>query len=202
MIVEPVTLVGPSVILEPLSTSHLEELRSVSELEDFQYFVTLAPESLNPLEFERFIGELVVANSIQPFVIRLRSSGCAIGSTSFMNIQPDARSLEIGMTWIQHQHRRTAVNPEAKLLLLEHAFERLHAIRVQLKTDKRNIASQGAIVKLGAVYEGTLRQHGIQRNGTIRDTVMFSILDSEWPHVRAMLLERLDAFTATPTSNL
>ena len=111
--------------------------------------------------------------------------------TTYLDIRPEHRGLEIGMTWYAPSARGTKVNPEAKLLLLEHAFERLDAIRVQLKTDQRNVQSQRAIAKLGAVYEGTLRNHMIFESGYIRNTVMYSITPEEWPSVKQGLLDRL-----------
>ncbi len=108
-----------------------------------------------------------------------------------MDVRPAHRGLEIGYTWIARAYQGTRVNPECKYLLLRHAFEKLGAIRVQLKTDGRNLQSQHAIEKLGAVKEGVLRKHLILPDGYVRDTVMYSITDSEWPHVKSRLEARL-----------
>jgi RimJ/RimL family protein N-acetyltransferase len=126
-----------------------------------------------------------------PFAIVLRETGQPVGSTSYFDIRPAHRGLEIGYTWYAQAYQGTHINPENKYLLLRHAFETLGAVRVQLKTDKRNLRSQHAIAKLGAKLEGTLRKHTILENGYIRDTVMFSITDDEWPEVKAGLEARL-----------
>jgi RimJ/RimL family protein N-acetyltransferase len=126
-----------------------------------------------------------------PFSVVLKESGQPVGSTSYFDIRSAHRGLEIGYTWYAVPYQGTQVNPENKYLLLRHAFETLGAIRVQLKTDKRNLRSQAAIAKLGAKLEGTLRKHSIMEDGYIRDTVMFSITDEEWPGVKAGLEARL-----------
>jgi RimJ/RimL family protein N-acetyltransferase len=117
------------------------------------------------------------------------TSGRAVGSTTYMDIRRADRGLEIGSTWLGKPWQRTGINTEAKFLLLRHAFEDLGAVRVQLKTDARNLQSQAAIERLGAVKEGILRQHMIVRDGFVRDTVMYSIVAAEWPGVK----ERLEA---------
>jgi RimJ/RimL family protein N-acetyltransferase len=119
-------------------------------------------------------------------------SGHAVGTTTYMDIRPDDRGLEIGSTWLGKPWQRTGINTEAKYLLLRHAFEDLSAARVQLKTDARNVQSQTAIARLGAVREGVLRKHRLVRDGFLRDSVMFAIIDDEWPGVKARL-ERLMA---------
>ncbi|MBI4841836.1 MAG: GNAT family N-acetyltransferase, partial [candidate division NC10 bacterium] len=126
-----------------------------------------------------------------PFAIVERASGKAIGSTRYLDIRRGDRGLEIGWTWIGLPFQRTAVNTECKYLLLVHAFEDQRAVRVQLKTDLRNEASQRAIERLGAVREGVLRKHMVLWDGFIRDTVYYSIIDSEWPEVKRRLQRRL-----------
>ena len=116
-----------------------------------------------------------------------RLSGRAVGSTTYMNISRRDRGLEIGSTWLGKPWQRTGINTEAKYLLLRHAFEDLGAVRVQLKTDRRNLQSQAAIERLGAVREGVLRKHMLVRDGFIRDSVMYSITDDEWPSVKVRL---------------
>jgi RimJ/RimL family protein N-acetyltransferase len=126
-----------------------------------------------------------------PFAI-FDHGGELLGSTRYMEVQARDRGVEIGWTWYAPPYWGTTVNPESKYILLRHAFEEWGAIRVALKTDVMNVHSQAAIRKLGARFEGVLRQHRIRRDGTYRDTVMFSILDSEWPQVRDGLLRRIN----------
>ena len=121
----------------------------------------------------------------------LRDTGQAVGVSSYTDVRPEHRGLEIGGTWIGRTYQRTAVNPECKYLMLRHAFENLGAVRVQLKTDSRNTQSQRAIEKLGAQKEGVLRKHIILPDGYVRDTVMYSITVEEWPEVRVGLEDRL-----------
>jgi RimJ/RimL family protein N-acetyltransferase len=127
------------------------------------------------------------------FTVVRQKDGRILGSTRYMEVQAEHRGVEIGWTWYEPSVWGTKVNPEAKYLLLRHAFEAWAAIRVQLKTDLRNVRSQAAIAALGAVREGVLRQHRIRRDGTLRDSVMFSIIDREWPAVKGGLERRLNA---------
>jgi len=193
-IVTPLTLEGSVVRLEPVRHEHadlfwhaaqdaLDDLfrwipYSMKTPEDFQRFVAKAFE-----EQER--GESVVFATVE------RSSGQVIGSTRFMNIDRANRRVEIGSTWIAPAWQRTAVNTEAKHLMLRHAFETWQCLRVELKTDALNQRSRNAILRLGAKEEGTLRKHLVTWTGRIRDTVYFSILDTEWPQVRARLEEQM-----------
>jgi RimJ/RimL family protein N-acetyltransferase len=125
-----------------------------------------------------------------PFAVIHLQAGCAIGATRYMEIRPKDLALEIGGTWYAPAYQRTAVNTECKYLLLRHAFEEWGCVRVQFKTDLLNERSQRAIERLGAVREGVLRHHMITPEGRLRDSVYYSILDSEWPAVKA----RLEAF--------
>jgi RimJ/RimL family protein N-acetyltransferase len=120
-----------------------------------------------------------------------RDTGRAIGVTCYLDIRPRDRALEIGFTWLGKAHQGSRVNPECKYLLFRHAFDDQKAVRVQLKTDLRNIQSQRAIEKLGAVREGVLRKHMIRPDGYIRDTVLYSVTCDEWPAVRSRLEQRL-----------
>src|SRR2546428_12889636 len=122
-----------------------------------------------------------------PFVVVRLEDNRVIGSSRYLDVQEDDRTVEIGWTWYSRDAWGGVVNPEAKYLLLRHAFEEWGAIRVCLKTDGLNVHSQNAIRKLGATYEGTLRNHRIRRDGTYRHTVMFSIIESEWPEVKRSL---------------
>jgi RimJ/RimL family protein N-acetyltransferase len=127
-----------------------------------------------------------------PFAVVHLESGRIAGATRYMEIRPADRGLEIGGTWYGIEFQRTAVNTECKYLLLQHAFEELKCIRVQFKTDSRNVRSQRAIERIGAVREGMLRNHMILPDGTFRHSVYYSILDSEWPAVKALLQGKLD----------
>lgn len=126
-----------------------------------------------------------------PFAVVLRDGGRVVGSTRYMDVQPQHKATEIGWTWYAPDTWGTVVNAESKYLLLRHAFEEWGAIRVALKTDARNTRSQAAIRKLGAKYEGTLRNHRIRRDGTLRDTMLFSIVRDEWPDVKRGLETRI-----------
>lgn len=189
--IEPGVLSGENVSLEPLRIEHAEELFETTQTDTFQYWVLLQPHDYSLDAFREFIQRTLDEPNCVSVVCRLKSSGKLVAKSSFMDIRSAAKGLEIGMTWIDATHRGTVVNPEMKLIMLEYAFENWGAIRVQLKTDRRNTHSQKAIAKLGAKLEGTLRKHGIQPNGYQRDTVMFSITDDEWPEVKRQLLDRI-----------
>jgi RimJ/RimL family protein N-acetyltransferase len=146
--------------------------------EDFRRLIDKAFE-------EQQRGESIVFATVE------RSSGRSIGSTRFMNIDRTNRRVEIGSTWISPAWQRTAVNTEAKYLMLRHAFEVWNCMRVELKTDALNQKSRNAILRIGAKEEGTLRRHLLTHTGRVRDTVYFSILDSEWPEVKAKLEARI-----------
>ncbi|MFL5732307.1 MAG: GNAT family N-acetyltransferase [Chloroflexia bacterium] len=191
MKVEPVTLEGRLVRLEPLSEGHIAGLYEVAAPEIFIYMFGGPVSGFNREEFREYLRELRRRPAFLPFVTVLRETGKPIGITCYLDIRPEHRGLEIGHTWIALAHQGTRVNPECKYLLLRHAFETLGAIRVQLKTDGRNIHSQKAIAKLGAKWEGTLRKQVIMQDGYVRDTVMFSIIEEEWPAIKAGLEVRL-----------
>jgi RimJ/RimL family protein N-acetyltransferase len=135
-----------------------------------------------------------------PFIVVRAADERIIGSTRYLEVQEDDRTVEIGWTWYSPGDWGGPVNPEAKYLLMRHAFEDWRAIRVALKTDVNNIHSQAAIKKLGARFEGTLRNHRIRPDGSYRDTVMFSIIEAEWPAVKSRLQARLDAYRLPPAS--
>lgn len=188
----PVALTGSFVRLEPLRPRHAGGLLHAGE--DPEIWQWLSRRLLDRESVDRFIADAMEAesrgNEYAFAVIRLADER-VVGSTRFMDIQRAHRGVEIGWTWYAKDVWGTVVNPEAKYLLLEHAFERWGAIRVALKTDGKNVRSQGAIRKLGAQYEGVLRSHRIRPDGSVRDTVMYSILSSEWPAVKKNLLARL-----------
>jgi len=192
----PVTLEGSVVRLEPIRRQHAELFWEVSK-NDLDDIFRWIPYSMKTREdFQQLIdkalaeqerGESVVFATVE------RSSGRAIGSTRFMNIDRANRRVEIGSTWIAPAWQRTAVNTEAKYLMLRHAFEVWGCMRVELKTDALNQKSRNAILRIGAKEEGTLRRHLATWTGRVRDTVYFSILDSEWEEVKAGLEAKLAA---------
>jgi RimJ/RimL family protein N-acetyltransferase len=189
MQIRPITLEGRAVRLVPLAVEHAAELADISPPDLFVYH--FPPREFTPAGFAELIGFLTTAPGYCPFAILERATGRIAGATAFLDIRPEHRGLEIGFTWIAEPWQGTAVNPESKYLLLRHAFDDQQAVRVQLKTDLRNVHSQRAIEKLGAVREGVLRKHMIRPDGYVRDTVMYSIIAEEWPGVRKGLEERL-----------
>lgn len=186
--IRPVVLTGRLVQLEPLSLDHVEGL-CVHGL-DPQLWRWI-PSSVGTAAEMRAYVEAALAEQARgqalPFVIRDRGTGELVGNTRFGNISAADRRLEIGWTWVAARHQRTGVNTEAKTLLLTHAFETLGAHRVELKTDALNEKSRTAIARIGAVQEGIFRRHIVCASGRVRDTVYFSIIDSEWPAVKARL---------------
>ena len=128
------------------------------------------------------------------FAVVLKRDHMVVGSTSYFGIVPKHKTTEIGYTWYSPDVWGTAVNPECKLLLLKHAFEDWGAVRVQLRTDANNAHSQRAILKLGAKFEGKLRNQGIRPDGSIRDSMLYSIIPSEWPTVKRGLEARIESF--------
>jgi N-acetyltransferase len=193
-IVLPLTLEGSVVRLEPIRREHAELFWEVAKnnLEDIFRWI---PYSMKTLEdFQKLVakisdeqdrGESVAFATVE------RSTGRVIGSTRFMNIDRANRRVEIGSTWIAPAWQRTAVNTEAKYLMLRHAFEVWGCIRVELKTDALNQKSRNAILRIGAKEEGTLRRHVTTWTGRVRDSIYFSILDNEWPEAKAKLEARL-----------
>ena|ERR1035437_3624887 len=192
MAINPVTLEGAHVRLEPLAEAHHAVLSEVALDPDLWRVNAYAIRS--PQEMKASIEGMLAAQAagtMLPFVNIERASQRVIGATRFMNIEPAHRRVEIGGTWIAKPWQRTAINTEAKYLMLRHAFETLGCIRVELKTDALNEKSRNAILRIGAKEEGTLRQHMVTWTGRLRDTVYFSILDSEWPQVKAGLEAKL-----------
>ncbi len=186
---QPVTLEGRYVRLEPLLRRHAEDLSEVGQDETIWSY-TPRPALKSVQDAQTMIDQAldIAATGTQlPFAIVERASGKAGGSTRYLDIRRNDRGLEIGWTWIGIAFQRTAVNTECKYLLLRHAFEGRGAVRVQLNTDLRNVRSQRAIERLGAVREGVLRKHMVLWDGFIRDTVYYSIIESEWPKVKHRL---------------
>ena len=190
MRVEPVTLTSDRVTLEPLEHKHAPALIDALDDDTFRY-MPMRSRVKTPSELRRYIDFQTTRDDTLAFAVIDNSTGRAVGSTSYMSIRPEHRSLEIGSTWIARPARGTPVNPSMKRLLLAHAFETLGAVRVELKTDARNERSRRAIAKLGATEEGTLRSHMIMPDSTLRDTVVYAITREQWPGVRERLDERL-----------
>jgi N-acetyltransferase len=194
MSTQPLTLEGDVVRLEPLRPDHAEPLWQVAK-DDHEEIFRWIPYRLRSLtdmqaSIEKILAEQQAGISV-PFATVERSSGRMIGSTRFMNMDPANRRVEIGSTWITPPWQRTAVNTEAKYLMLRHAFEQWRCVRVELKTDALNEKSRNAILRLGAKEEGALRQHVITWTGRLRDSVYFSILDKEWVEVKSRLAAKL-----------
>ena len=188
----PVVLYGEHVRLEPLDHRHAEELFEASQDDEVWRYMPV-PRPAEPAALVELIDKAWKAASQGaeiPFAVIDSESDRAVGSTRFLEIRRPDRALEIGWTWLAPAAQRTVVNTETKFLLLRHAFEDLGAIRVQLKTDGRNVRSQRSIERLGAKKEGVLRKHRFTWDGIYRDTVYYSILADEWPDVK----HRLDTF--------
>lgn len=188
--VKPIVMEGHVVRLEPLATTHAADLAEACDPEMFRFFPTF-PASFDKEGLEDYIRERNKTPLTVAYAIMLKETQKPIGSSSFFDIRPADKGLEVGHTWINKVHRGTKVNPEIKLLMLGHAFETLGAIRVQLKTDLRNVQSQRAMLKMGAKQEGILRHNMVMPDGYVRDSVYFSVLREEWPTVRTGLLARL-----------
>ena len=188
----PVILEGRHVRLEPLALKHAAGLAAVGLDEDLWKWIPTPVRSAEEMNayVQTALNEQAKGSAL-PFVLIETSTGCIIGSTRYGNIDRDHYRVEIGWTWVARQWQRTAINTEAKYLLLRHAFERLKCIRVELKTDSLNERSRAAILRIGAREEGTFRNHMITASGRIRHTVYFSILDGEWPEVKARLEAKL-----------
>lgn len=190
----PVTLTGAHVRLEPLAPAHLDALCAVG-LDPALWTLSLSRIATRD-DLGRYVGRALAdrdQGTALPFVHVERASGRVVGSTRFGNYAPEHRRVEIGWTWIARPWQRTAINTDAKRLLLAHAFDTLGVHRVEFKADARNQRSRAALLRLGAVEEGTLRGHMVTDTGYVRDTVYFSILVDEWPAVRARLDARLAA---------
>ncbi|MFN8573296.1 MAG: GNAT family protein [Gemmatimonadaceae bacterium] len=192
MDLSPVTLVGQHARLEPLSHTHTTDLLQVAFDPAIWQFTTA--RITTPADLTTYVETALTwqrEGHALPFATIDRASGRAIGSTRFAAIDVANRRAEIGWTWLGTAYQRTALNTEAKLLMLTHAFERLGCIRVELKTDVLNVRSRAAIRRLGATEEGILRHHMIMPGGRLRDSVYFSLLADEWPAAKAALNEKL-----------
>lgn len=189
-------LTGETVQLRALNAADdVDELFNALDTPEVWAHLPINPASVN--EYRAFLEGLVTREDWHPWVVRLTrdlggfDAGAIVGTTSYLGVSMSDASIEIGATAYAPSVWATSVNPACKLALLTHAFDVLGAGRVQIKTDIRNVRSQQAIARLGAHFEGVLRRHFRRSDGTVRDTVMFSIIAEEWPEVRAGLLERL-----------
>src|SRR5579872_2995278 len=194
MDVQPVTLQGSAVRLEPLTMNHLPGLVRVGLDPELWRWIPTNVKNADDMRayVDRALDEQRQGTSV-PFAIVAHPTGDVIGSTRYMNIDRCNRRLEIGCTWLTAAYQRGRSNTEAKLMLLTHAFETLGALRVELKTDALNHKSRTAIARIGAKEEGTFRKHLITDSGRVRDTVYFSIIDTEWPAVKERLTEGLSS---------
>ena len=188
----PIVLEGDFVRLEPMTLEHHAGLSAVGldpEIWRFTLVVVQTPEEMR--DYMDAALELQRGGTTLPFVTIERSSGQIVGSTRFGNYDPANRRIEIGWTWIAPRWQRTAINTEAKYLMLSHAFEKLHCVRVELKTDVLNTPSRKAMLRIGAKEEGVLRKHSLVWDGRYRDSIYYSILDDEWPTVKQELEKML-----------
>jgi RimJ/RimL family protein N-acetyltransferase len=191
---QKVILQGYSVRLAPIDESHLDQLSLWSAEEDIWRYMTFAHLASRE-ELQAWIPTAMEANergTEMNFAIIDEASQSAIGTTSFYRVVPEHKRLELGKTWLGAPYRRTHINTAAKYLLLNHAFETLLANRVELNTDARNLRSQRAMERLGAVRDGVLRSHTIMRDGFVRDTMNYSFTINDWPATKIRLLNLLE----------
>ena len=181
----PVTLTGKYVRLEPMTEEHVPGLTAIG-LDDSIWEHMLYGSVHTEAEIRNWVREILSRGDL-PFTVFHLASGRVAGATRYLNIVPEFRGLEIGGTWYGVEFQRTAVNTECKYLLLQYAFEKLGCIRVQFKTDSRNVRSQRAIERIGAKHEGVLRNHMILPDGRFRDSVYYSIIDTEWSAIKKQL---------------
>ena len=191
--IDPVTLKGEHATLEPLARQHeaaLNRAAADGEIWRLWYTGVAAPDrTAQYIDSALTMREL---DGAMPFVVRLAATGEIVGCTRYFNVDGPNRRLEIGHTWYAKRVQRSAINTECKLLLLTHAFEKLRCIAVEFRTHWFNHASRAAIARLGAKQDGVLRNHQISPDGSYRDTVVFSIIESEWPAVRQHLRFQLE----------
>ena len=198
--VEPVTLKARGVSLIPLTLDHEEGLRAAAaDGELWNIRVTSVPEPHQTRGYIESALQMREAGDRFAFAVTDEASGEVLGTTSFHDILPAVKRVEVGYTWYAQRCQRTHVNTTCKLLMLTHAFDTLDCHVVGWRTDNFNHASQRAIERLGARKDGVIRGHALRRDGTIRDTVMYSLRSGEWPEVRAQLLYLLDKPRTNPS---
>ena len=191
-LLSPITLKGQFAHLEPLSLEHHDALiAAVSDGKLWKLWYTAIPKPENMrAEIERRL-QLQQQGSMLPFVVRRVDTGALCGMTTYMNADPVHRRVEIGSTWYAASAQRTSINTECKLMLLQHAFDDMRCIAVEFRTHWMNQQSRAAIARLGAKQDGVLRNHQRMADGSLRDTVVFSIIESEWSTVRRHLQYKL-----------
>ena len=194
--VPPVTLEGRHVLLSPMARERADALATAlgTAAADGNMWESIVTSIPRPEETRAYVDQALAEldrGVSMPFVTIDRASGKVVGSTRYMNIEAPHRRLEIGTTWIGKSYQRTALNTEAKYLMLKHAFETLRCIAVDLRTHEKNAQSRAAIERLGAKLDGILRNHRILPDGSLRNTASYSIVDTEWPEVKARLEARL-----------
>lgn len=193
----PVALEGKSACLEPLTMDHLEALlRAGADKEIWRYMTSDCATREGMREYIETALAWHRAGTALPFATIDRLSGTPIGSTRFANIVPEHKRVEIGWTWISPPFQRTAINTEVKYLMLQFAFEKLGCNRVELKTNANNWQSRNAILRIGAKEEGTLRSHMVNPDGSVRDTVYFSVIAEEWPELKQRLEAMMRSYQA------
>jgi len=191
--VEPITLTGTHASIEPLGREHEEALaRAVVDGELWRLWYTTVPPPEKMAEYIATALDMRERLGAMPFVVREKPSGDIVGCTRYFNVDAINRRLEIGHTWYSKRVQRGPINTECKLLLLTHAFEKLRCIAVEFRTHWFNHASRTAIARLGAKQDGVLRNHQLSADGSKRDTVVFSIIDGEWPAVKQHLRYQLE----------
>jgi N-acetyltransferase len=202
-----VELAGRHVVLEPMQRAHVDGLLAAASEDRATYAFTLVPhDDASMREYVEVALADEAAGTALPFTIRLRDNGRIVGTSRFLDLDfwpddgdPDLpNTAEIGSTWLAQSVQGTRVNPEAKLLMLTHAFDVGGVHRITFNTDARNERSRGAIARLGAQFEGIRRAHRLAYDGTVRDSAYFSIVRAEWPDVRAGLVARLDESVSRP----
>ena len=200
MLIETPVLEGASLRLEPLSETHLPGLVEIAFDERIWRYMLLSVKT--PDDLRCWLGSALqakAAGSTMPWATVLKAENRVIGSTRFLDLDMKHRTVEIGHTWLVPDYHGTGLNPEAKLLQLTYAFEELRMNRVALKTHHQNLQSQAAMRKMGAIEEGTFRNHYVMPDGSLRHSVWFSIIREEWPQVKSRLEERLQR-KRTPAS--
>lgn len=190
MTLELPVLGGRTLRLEPLHVDHAAGLARVATPDEFKY-ASIRPADMTPPSFTTYIERRLHYSDWRTYTMVLQENDQSVGLSAYLDVRLANRGLEIGGTWISKPYQGTHVNPEAKYLMLQHAFETLGMLRVQLKCDRRNEQSQRALAKLSATREGVLRKHVVLPDGYVRDSVMFSITDDEWPRVKQQLEARL-----------
>ncbi len=191
--IEPVTLTGAHATLEPLTLAHVPALiEAARDGELWRLWYTSVPTPEGAEGYVKTALDMRERLGAMPLVVRHNQSGAIVGCTRYFNVDAPNRRCEIGYTWYAKRVQRTPLNTEVKLLMLTHAFESLRCVAVEFRTHWFNFASRAAIARLGARQDGVLRNHQIMPDGTLRDTVVFSIIDSEWPTVRGHLRYQLD----------